>query len=118
LQAIEDWAISEAKQALAVVKELTGRNIKWTEVWRAAALAPALVDIGIELETTRNGNPSIHKELLSSIKHPVAEALERARKMNKIVTTFAASVREHAVNGRIHTTFNQLRTTKDDDDDS
>lgn len=116
LEQVEKWAISEAKKALKFVWQETGRNIKWDEVWKAAALAPALEDIGVTLERTKTGKPSIDKELLGRIDHPVAKALERARKMNKVVTTFANSVREYETNGRIHCTFNQLRTSHDSEE--
>lgn len=112
---LEDWAISEAKKALDEAYRLTSIRISWTDVWKAAALAPALQEVGIPLEKTKTGQPSIDADLLDRVDHPVADALARARKMNKIVTTFAASVREHETHGRIHCTFNQLRTTKDEE---
>src|SRR5690606_22277126 len=79
------------------------------------ALAPALTHIGIKLLKTSTGKVSIDKELLGGIDHPVAAALEKARKVNKLRTTFAGSVRNHMVNGRIHCTLNQLRRAKDDE---
>ncbi len=117
LEQVERWALEKETEALAQVRALTGHRIAVGDVWRPGAIAPALEYIGIKLNKTSTGKPSIDKELLGSIKHPVAEALERARKVNKLRTTFASSVREHMINGRIHCTFNQLRRQKDDENE-
>lgn len=115
LQRVEDWARAEASTSLQLVKSETGRAISWDDLAKALALAPALESVGITLGRTKTGLPSIDKDLLAREKHPVAKALERARQMNKIVTTFVNSVRRYSVNGRIHCSFNQLRTTKDEE---
>ncbi|MFA5510816.1 MAG: DNA polymerase [Candidatus Kapaibacterium sp.] len=116
LEQIERWAYAKEAEALARVRAATGVKIAVGDVWKPEALAPALEYIGIRLNKTSTGKPSIDKELLGSIDHPVADALERARKVNKLRTTFAGSVRDHMVNGRIHCTFNQLRKQKDDEE--
>jgi DNA polymerase I-like protein with 3'-5' exonuclease and polymerase domains len=108
LEEIENWTLIEEAEALAKVKTLTGINIDVGDVWKAAALAPALEFIGIKLEKTKTGKPSISKEVLDTVDHPVAEALAHARKINKLRTTFASSIRRYMVNGRIHCTFNQI----------
>ncbi len=117
LDAIERWALEKEAEALAQVQRLTGHKIAVGDVWKPEALAPALEHIGIRLGKTSQGRPNIDKGLLGSIDHPVADLLERARKTNKLRTTFVASIREHLVNGRIHATFNQLRRQKDNEAD-
>lgn len=116
LEQVERWALEKETEALAQVRALTGHRIAVGDVWKPEAIAPALEHIGIKLNKTSQGKPQIDKELLGSIEHPVAKALERARKVNKLRTTFASSVREHMVKGRIHCTFNQLRKQKDDEE--
>lgn len=116
LEQIERWAYAKEAEALARVRAATGVKIAVGDVWKPEALAPALEYIGIRLNKTSTGKPSIDKELLGSIDHPVADALERARKVNKLRTTFAGSVRDRMINGRIHCTFNQLRKQKDDEE--
>lgn len=116
LTQIEEWALQQEAEALAQVRHLTGVKIEVGDVWKNECLAPALTHIGIKLGLTEQGKISIDKELLASVDHDVARALERARKTNKLRTTFAKSVREHMVNGRIHATFNQLRMEKDNGD--
>ncbi len=115
LKMIEEWSWAQESESLARVKAETGIRINVGEVWKAKALAPALEHIGIKLGKTSTGKPQIDKELLGGIDHPVARALEWARKTNKLRTTFAASVRDHLHKGRIHTTFNQLKRERDDE---
>jgi DNA polymerase I-like protein with 3'-5' exonuclease and polymerase domains len=118
LDFIEQWALGKERAALEQVHALTGHKIAVGDVWKADAIAPALTKIGVKLNKTSTGKPQIDKFLLASLKHPAAEALERARKVNKLRTTFGASVRNHMTpDGRLHCTFNQLRRQKDDESD-
>lgn len=116
LEEIERWSEQQEREALAGVRHLTGVDIAVGDVWKADALAPALEAIGIKPGKTATGKVSIDKELLAHTDHDVARLLERARKTNKLRTTFAQSVHNHMVNGRIHCTFNQLRMEKDNGD--
>jgi len=117
LDKVAVWALQQETEALAKVKHATGINVGVGNVWKAAAIAPVLTHLGIEVgKTPKTGKPKVDKEVLSGIDHPVANHLAWARKVNKLRTTFVESVREHMVDGRIHTTFNQLRKTKDDGD--
>lgn len=108
LERIEEWSLTEEAQALARVEHECGVRVAVGDVWKAGAIAPALEAIGISLNTTSTGQPNIDKDVLSGIDHPVSKALAWARKVNKLRTTFAASVRRYEVNGRIHCTFNQI----------
>lgn len=116
LEKIERWTVQEEAIALAEVQRLTGVKIG-NGVWQAEAIAPALRAIGVEPPKTEKGAPSITAAMLDGLHHPVADAIKRARKVNKLRTTFAASVRDYQVNGRIHAQFNQLRRSDDGDDD-
>lgn len=118
LERVERWSTEEEQKALAIVKQLTGCNIPFNGVWRAEFIAAALEQIGCKIPVTpKTKKPSIKSEWLNSIQHPVAEAIQRARRVNKIRTTFAQSIRDHMVKGRIHCTFHQLRISSDDDDE-
>lgn len=108
LAEIEAWSINEETESLREVKRLTGVDIGVGNVWQPEAMARPLQALGIPVPKTGKGDPSVTKELLASIDHPVAKALAWARKTNKLRTTFASSVRTHMVNGRIHCTFNQI----------
>ncbi len=108
LAQIEDWSLKQEAEALDYVRKATGVRIEVGNVWKAEALVPALEHIGIELPTTSNGKKSVSQEVFGMVDHPVTKALARARKVNKLRTTFAASIRSYMTNGRIHCTFNQI----------
>lgn len=109
LQQIEEWSLKEEKQCLDFVHDRTGHRIRVGDVWKAGAIAPALEEIGLKLGRTPKSNaPKIDKFLLENTEHPVTDALARARKVNKLRTTFAKSIWHHMVNGRIHTTLVQI----------
>ena len=118
LDTIEKWSLDQEAEALAKVKQLSGVEVAVGDVWKSGALAPALISIGVEVPMTmgrgKTPSPSIDKDFLGGLKHPVADAIAWARKVNKLRTTFAKSIRTHSVNGRIHCTFNQLRKTSED----
>ncbi|MCC6425665.1 MAG: hypothetical protein IT435_02470 [Phycisphaerales bacterium] len=117
LQRVEDFAILECGKSLAEVKAHCGRQLTMDQVMKPAAVAPVLESIGVRLDVTSLGKPSIDKELLEKLDHPVAKALARARRLYKLRNTFVASIREHMVNGRVHCTFNQLRGSSAQDED-
>ena len=108
LAKIEDWCSSEEHAALSMVKAETGCHIDFGDVHRAEAFVPALKAIGVRIPVTDKGAISVDKALLASVNHPVAKALGHARKVNKLRTTFAESVRRYQINGRLHCTFNQI----------
>lgn len=113
LSQIEQWSLTEEAECLARVRHTTGVRIDVGDVWKPNVLAPALQQIGVKLEKTPKGQPSIKAEILDSIDHHVAKDLARARKVNKLRTTFADSLRRYMVNGRIHCTFNQIAREDD-----
>lgn len=116
LEQIEIWAENEERDALKLIKAETGVQIGFGDVWKAGALAPALEAIGMRLGKTSTGAPQIDKALLTGAKHPVASAILRARKTNKLRTTFAASIRKYAINGRIHCSFHQIAREDEEGD--
>lgn len=118
LEKVEQWSMEQERQALGEVEKLTGLRIPFNSVWQASALVPALEYIGCKIPLTpRTKKPSIDKNYLNSINHPVATAINRARRVNKIRTTFVKSIHEHMIGDRVHCTYNQLRSSEDDDED-
>lgn len=108
LEGVENWSHAEETEALAQVYHETGVRIDVGDVWKPGAITPALQQIGLEVPKTAKGADSITAAWLDQIDHPVAGAIVWARKVNKLRTTFAASVRRYMVNGRVHSTFNQI----------
>lgn len=119
LQIVEDWSVKAEKEALDLVYEQTNIRLTVGDVNSSEALAKPLEYIGVSVpKTAKKKRASVNKDLLEKIDHPVARALTRAKKVNKLRTTFVKSIREHMVNGRVHCTFNQLRRTDDGEDGS
>lgn len=115
LERVEQWAIQEERKALDTIKHSTGVKVHLGDVWKKPPLERVLNTLGIKPpRTPKTNQPKIDQELLDAIDHPVGGLILRARKVNKLRTTFAASIRTHMVGDRIHTTFNQLRRTRED----
>ena len=114
---IINWSAQQEAEALALVHRETGHTIALGDVHRADAFAPALRALGMTIPTTSTGKDSVDKVLLGSMNHPVLKALAYARKVNKLRTTFAASIERYMVKGRIHCTFNQIARETDAGDD-
>lgn len=74
-------------------------------------IAPILQRIGLNVEYTEKGNPSVGKEWLAKQEHPFCKDLLRVRAINKLRTSFLEkSIDEHLCpDGRIHGQFHQLR---------
>lgn len=108
LAQIEEWTLKEEAAALAVVKRETLVDIPVGDVWSKKTLEPALKELGVKLEYDGKGVPKIDQALLDRIDHPVSDAIKKARKVNKLRTTFAASIHRYSVNGRLHCQFHQI----------
>lgn len=108
LDEIEQWTLREEQVALDLVKRETLVDVGVGNVWSKKALEPALKELGVRLEYDAKNVPKIDQALLDRIEHPVADAIKRARKVNKLRTTFAASIRKYMINGRIHCSFRQI----------
>lgn len=110
---IAEWSIKREIEALAEVTRLTGVKLGIEDTRKKEARVDALKAIGVELKLTETGQPQLTKDDLDAIDHPVAEFLRTAGKFNYLRNTFCGSIRDQAVNGRIHTTFNQMRASKE-----
>lgn len=118
LASIEDWSVQEETACLERVYAETGVRVPVGETMNAGRLAKVLKKIGVEVPLTpKTKKPSISKELLDGLDHPVAKELLNARKISKLRTTFCSSIRSHLIGDRVHCTFNQLRKTTEGDDD-
>lgn len=109
------WCFEKEEALLAKVQDLTGVRVEVGDVWKAEVVARVLVHLGVKVpRTPKTNKPSVTAELLDSVDHDAARALAEARAVNKVRTTFVASIREHATNGRVHSTFNQLRNRSEE----
>jgi len=119
---IKRWALAEGAQRLHFVAQRTGVQLAMENVWSAEAMAKPLQALGLKIPQMAKPTkadpgrtlPSITGAFLDSCGE-VGQALGRARDMSKL-TQFADRVLRYQVNGRVHCTFNQLRTTKGEDE--
>jgi DNA polymerase I-like protein with 3'-5' exonuclease and polymerase domains len=114
---MELWTIQRQRECSDIIHHHTGIRLGVEDFTRSKALAPALEYIGVSVPTTpKTQAPSVDRDFLGEIDHPVAEAMASAKKMATLRNTFCASIRRYEIKGRIHCTFNQLRGQKDDGD--
>jgi DNA polymerase I-like protein with 3'-5' exonuclease and polymerase domains len=115
LDKIERWSIAEERKAWGELLRQTGVSVAVGDAMKPEVLERAFNAVDIRCPRTTKGKPSIQKEWLEAMDHPIGAVVRRARKMSQLRSTFVSSIRAHAVNGRIHCTFNQLRKTSDDE---
>lgn len=118
LDKVERWSQAEEMKAWGEIARATGIRVKLGDAMKADVLAPVLQSIGVSVPVTaKTRKPSITKDWLAEIDHPVAGHIRRARQVSQLRSTFVNSIREHMVQGRIHCTFNQLKRQKDEEKD-
>lgn len=113
---VEKWAIKEQELVVEEIKHRTGITIKRTNFMNPTVLAPVFEAIGVTLKKTKTGKPSIDKNVLKRIDHPVAQAISRGRKLDKYINTYCSGIKEFQVKGRIHGTINQLKRSSEDEE--
>lgn len=109
LDKVEQWAIEEETKTVAEIKRLTGWDIGFDGCMAASKVAPALIAIGINVPLIESGKQySVTAGFLSTIDHPTAKLIRYCRQINKLRTTFVASIRKYQTGGRVHSTFRQI----------
>lgn len=117
LDAVAKWTHEQLVGSLREASAVCGVMIDIDDVTKARVLDRAFSAVGVTLPRTPSGEPSTAKAVLAAIKHPLAGHIRNAQRVRKL-QSFVASIRAHAVNGRVHTTFNQLKREDDDGDES
>ena len=111
LDRVEQWTIEQEKIMLDEIFLLTNIRIPLDKI-NKKGLTSAVLDVaGLPYDYTPTGEPKIDTELLLPLAktNKVASAIIHAKYLNKLRNTFVKSIRNHATNGRIHTTLNQLK---------
>lgn len=96
-------------EKLETVRRTTGVACSATD---NVSLARALraENANLDLPQTSQGRDSIRKEIMESLRSPVADAINSARRYDKAINTFLTGyILEASVKGRIHADFNPLR---------
>lgn len=115
LDRVEAKTYQEEDASLAEMTRLSGVKVTSADINKARVVGKAIeTALGVKLPMTKTG-PSIAKDVLNSLgDHEVVTHFLRARRFNKLRKTFVRSIREHAVKGRIHCSFHQLKREKED----
>ncbi len=128
LHYIRRWCEDQIQSCLSEIKRLTGRQLSRDDLTLPEALGRFFLALGIPVNRTAGrwnkkqgrmvpGPFNIDKAFLSGCGHEAGALLLRARKVQKLTDTFANSILAHATNGRIHPTYNQMKKSKDQDDE-
>lgn len=104
--------------SLDELARLSGRRLATSDLNKSRLVATIIEEAtGAKLPRTVTGLPSIKKDILKDIAHPVVEFFLKAKRYDKLRTTYIPQLREHQVRGRVHCTFNQARRDSDDGND-
>lgn len=116
LERVEAKSYREEEASLAELTRLSGVKVTREDINRPTVVAKAIESAtGARLPKTKTGKPSIKKDVLEALgEHEAVAHFLRARRFNKLRTTFVESIRAHAIGDRIHCTFHQLRRQKED----
>lgn len=124
LEEVEAWGAREEVNLTEQFDSMVGPKVTFGDLNKNRLIAEAIESLGVKLPRTKpstrypSGQPSVKAEVLKAIDHPAVTVLLEAKAYCKMRTTFVKSVRKHEVDGRIHTTFNQLRREKEDGGDA
>jgi DNA polymerase I-like protein with 3'-5' exonuclease and polymerase domains len=98
---------AETRQLYAQIYHEYGGNIGSTD---SREIGPLLMRVGIDVPLTAAGNPSVQKEWLAGLDHPLGELLNNIREHEKICGTFLQSyILNKNINGKLHPQFHQLK---------
>lgn len=79
----------------------------------AEELGPLFDSLNIKYPLTPGGKPSLQKEFMENLHHPVTDTINMARRLGKLNSTFIkGALLEGSHKGRIHTQFHPLRSDK------
>ncbi|MCP4994036.1 MAG: hypothetical protein GY934_09690 [Gammaproteobacteria bacterium] len=111
LDKVEAWTIEQEMLMLDEIFSRTGIRICLDEINKKTLTARVLDSAGLPYDSTPTGQPKINTDLLAPLasKNRIASLILHVKYLNKLRNTFVKSIRTHQVNGRIHTTFNQLK---------
>lgn len=105
-------------EQMEFIRRETGVACSATDL-RSLAQALKVENPDLDLPKTARGDDSMRKDFLATLKSPVADAINKARKYDKACGTFFESyILEGSVNGRIHCDFNPLKRSDPDGGDN
>jgi len=102
----------QEKKLLRQLEKLTGMPFYRGDctVWQNAAIGRAFDAAGLEYPLSPTGKPSFRQQWLEYHDSELAKTIVEIRRLNKLNNTFIKNaILGKQINGRIHTTFNQVR---------
>ncbi len=115
LEKMDAWYLTEERRLCEEIQRITCRAVQPGDCSNNNRIGPILEEhLGITLPRTDKGKKiKLDDMMLSKYdKTPLGYAVHRARKVNK-ARTFCPQTWEHLVDGRIHCSYNQTRSTED-----
>lgn len=121
VDAIDRRAIEVATDELRRVHHMTGIKLGLGDLWKSDSLARVVRSQGYEImQKTNKGADSVDNDFLVDECGELGVAIARARRWDKLRTTYCKQVRDHAIwhgdEWRVHCTFNQMKQTKEHGD--
>lgn len=116
LDIMEAKAIREEETALKEFSRLSGVEVSRADLNRPTVIGRALMALGVSKpkRSPKSQQVQIKADVLRSYNLPAIDHYLRARQFRKISNDFVNSIRDHMVDGRIHTTFNQLKMERNE----
>jgi DNA polymerase I-like protein with 3'-5' exonuclease and polymerase domains len=109
---IQRWARLVVADTLAQLKHMSGVQV--LSLSNANQLARVFEALEIRYPRTSQGKPSVQKEWLAALDHPVGAVIRRGREFDKLDGTFCKGVLDRLIGDRIHPTYHGLRHSKED----
>ena len=113
LAQVTNYLLVQEQKMCDEINLLSSVKISPSDLKKESRLGPFLRSNGFEPEKTATGKDSITKDWLDSLDSPVAKKLNEARAFATMVSFAEGLPRYITPEGRVHPTFNQLKTDKD-----
>lgn len=124
LAQVEDWAIKTQHAFLAQFQHVAGFAVSMDDVRSPHAMQGIIKRLGLpplpvkrrfnrRTKQYEEGQAEIKAETLKQYRDPRVDLLIQPRKLDKIITTYAPSIKKYMVNGRIHGTLKSVRGTRE-----
>ena len=115
LDLVEARCTREEEDACQALSTAVAKKVTPGDLSKAKFVGPILeAATGRNLGRTPNGQIQLKAPLLRALHHPTVDLYLRARRFQKLRTTYVGQLRDHAIGDRVHTTFNQLKRESDD----
>lgn len=111
---------TQKEDRLSEIGRLVGRRVTMPELLSPVAVGRVFEAVGITCpKTPKTKLPSVTKDWLAGLDHPMGVLVREARQFNDLAEKFIGTyILGHQHRGRVHAVINQLRTSDDDGDNA